>query len=260
MLEPAMRRDIDDALHGWPYEPNADGLIAREIRARDGRTVIQVRIELGVLQLEVEGRPDGVRPHGFETYLDYLRYRAAGRGLAPGGKAPRWVMDEDHRAEADREFALFYHRRLAWLSIQRYEKALLDADHTLELMDFVARHASNADYVASHEKSRGLVLFHRTQAAAAMALERRRPEEAIDAVREGAERLHSHQRKWENENPDDEISNGRFVEELSVLEEEIRREFSVAKTLREQLDEAVAREDYERAATLRDQIRARGRR
>ena len=47
-------------------------VIAREVQARDGRTVIQIRVELGVLQLEVTGRPDGSRPHGFTTYLEYL--------------------------------------------------------------------------------------------------------------------------------------------------------------------------------------------
>ena len=50
----------------------------------------------------------------------------------------------------------------------------------------------------------------------------------------------------------------RLIEQLQILEQEIRKNFAVEKTLREQLDEAVAREDYERAARLRDQIRARG--
>ena len=47
-----------------------------------------------------------------------------------------------------------------------------------------------------------------------------------------------------------------LIEQLRVLEQEIRKNFAVEKTLREQLDEAVAREDYEQAARLRDQIRA----
>ena len=62
-------------------------------------------------------------------------------------------------------------------------------------MDFVRRHGSDEEYIASHERFRGLVLFHRTQAAAALALERRKPEEAIDVVREGVERLAAHQQE-----------------------------------------------------------------
>ena len=69
--------------------PSPASILAREVRARDGRKVLQVRIELGVLQLEVGGRPDGLRPHGFVTYLDYLRHSAANRGQAPGASRRR---------------------------------------------------------------------------------------------------------------------------------------------------------------------------
>ncbi|MDR3635567.1 MAG: UvrB/UvrC motif-containing protein [Isosphaeraceae bacterium] len=254
-----MRRDVDEALQGWPYEPEPGEVVAREVRARDGRMVLQVRVELGLLQLEENGRPDGSRPHGFATYLDYLRYRAAGRGQGEGKSSP-FKMSADHCTEADREFVQYYHRRVAWLALQRYDRALLDADHTLALMDFVCRHGNGEEYVSSHERFRGLVLFHRTQAAAALALERRKPEEAIDVVREGSDQLRSHQAEWNEENEGVEMPNQPLIEQLHVLEQEIRKNFAVAKTLREQLDEAVASEDYERAARLRDQIRARARR
>ena len=255
-----MRRDMDDAIQGWPYNPEPGEVIAREVRARDGRTVVQVRVELGVLQMEVGGRPDGARPHGFATYLDYLRHRAAGRGQAPGGKAPPWTMTREHGAAADREFVQYFHRRVAWLTLQRYDRALLDSDHTLALMDFVRRHGVDEDYSASHERFRGLVLLHRTQAAAALALERRKPEEAIDLVRDGVERLKGHHDRWSAEHDPAEAPNPALIEQLNVLEHEIRKNFAVDKTLREQLDEAVADEDYERAARLRDQIRDRARR
>jgi hypothetical protein len=253
-----MRRDIDDALQGWPYDPEPGEVVAREVRARDGRMVLQIRVELGMLQLELEGRPDGVRPHSFASYLDYLRHRAAARGLSPGGKAPSWTMEPIHCAEADREFAQYSHRRVAWLSLQRYDRALRDADHTLALMDFVRRHGPPGDYVDSHEKFRGLVHFHRTQALVALALERRKPEEAIDAVHDGVDKLLAHQTFWTAEHEAEEAVNDPLIEQLRVLETEIRKNFAVSKTLKEQLDEAVAIEDYERAARLRDLIRLRG--
>jgi len=254
-----MRRDMDETLQGWPYEPDPGEVIAREVRARDGRTVIQIRIDLGVLQLEVGGRPDGSRPHGFSTYLEYLRYRVASRNTGTGERSD-WTMSPEQCSEADREFVQFYHRRVAWLALQRYDKALLDADHTLALMDFVCEHGMSEEYIAGHERFRGLVLFHRTQAAAALALERRRPEEAIDVVREGGDRLNAHQSQWSAEHDQGETPNQPLIEQLQILEQEIRKNFAVEKTLREQLDEAVAHEDYERAARLRDQIRARSRR
>lgn len=255
----SIRRDIDDAIQGWPYDPEHGTVLAREVRAHDGRTVLQIRVELGILQLEVGGRPDGTRPRGFASILDYLRYRAAGRGQAPGGKAPPWVMSSEHCIAVDRELVQYYHRRMAWLWLQRYDRALLDADHTLALLDFVRRHGKNQEYITTLEGFRGLVLFHRTQAAAGIALERRKPEEAIDVVREGIERVASHHRTWFAEDEDAESSDSALIEQLRALETEIRANFEVDKTLHEQLDEAVAREDYECAARLRDQIRLRTR-
>jgi hypothetical protein len=252
-----MRRDVDDAIQGWPYDPEHGAVPAREVRARDGRTVLQIRVELGILQMEVGGRPDGTRPRGFASFLDYLRYRAAGRGQAPGGKAPPWVMSKEHCLAADRELVQYYHRRMAWLWLQHYDRALLDADHTLALLDFIRRHGKGQEYITSHERFRGLVLFHRTQAAAALALERRKPEEAIDLVREGAERLTAHHQAWISENESEETPDPSLIEQLQALETEIRANFEVKQTLREQLDEAVAHEDYERAARLRDEIRLR---
>jgi hypothetical protein len=257
--ERVMRRDLDDVIQGWPYNPEPGEHLAREVRARDGRMVLQVRIELGVLQLEVGGRPDGLRPHGFITYLDYLRHNAASRGLAPGGKSPPWMMTAHQCTEADREFIQFYHRRIAWLALRRHEKAIQDADHTIALMDFVRRHVEEEDYIASHEQFRGIVLFHRTEAAIAVALERHRPEEAIDALRDGVERLTTHQRTWWEEHEPADSPNLALVDQLRLYELDIRKKFAVEKTLREQLDEAVAKEDYEQAARLRDQIQAQKR-
>jgi hypothetical protein len=58
-----MGQDIDKALAGWEFKP---GMVqARLVTASDGRQVIQLRIDLGVLQMELKGRPDGLRPNGY---------------------------------------------------------------------------------------------------------------------------------------------------------------------------------------------------
>jgi hypothetical protein len=250
--ESSMRLDVDDVIRSWPYESGEGEQPAREVRALDGRKVLQVRIELGVLQLEVTGRPDGARPHGFRTYLDYLRQIAS-------GQTPRWTMSEEQCAELDREFVQFYHRRVAWRSLGRHDRVIQDAEHNLALMDFVKLHGISEEYIASHEQCRPIVLFHRTEASFAMALERRRPEEAIDALRDGIDRLTAHQTDWWRENEELESPVPRLLGRLCKIEREIREKFLVKKTLKEQLDEAVLREDYERAAVLRDLIQAKAR-
>ena len=57
----------------------------------------------------------------------------------------------------------------------------------------------------------------------------------------------------------DESPNPALIDHLRNFEQEIRSNYRVEKTLREQLDEAVAREDYEQAARLRDKIKAQAR-
>lgn len=272
-----MRRDIDEALRGWPYDPEVDEVEAREILARDGRTVLQIRVDLGVLQMELDGRPDGARPRGFSTYLDYLRHRSKFRKRRRSQAAVEtgpvgWSMSPSHCTEADRELVQFYHRRVAFLTLQHYDRALRDADHSLALMDFIADFGPTPEYVERHERLRGGILFDRTQASAALALERTSPEEAIDAIREGIDRLERLSRTLlESEDDLDEYDPSdpfgvpeeaptiAYVERLRRLEVEVRHHFEVPKTLREQLEEAVEHEDYEQAARIRDQMKSRSR-
>jgi len=238
-------QDIDAALRGWDFKA---GLVqARLVRAKNGRQVIHMRVDLGVLQLETAGRPDGVRPHGFASYRDYLEHEARIR--------PRFVLSEEQCLEADREFLQYYHRRLCWLALRRFGHALADAEHTLAFMDLVRDHSPNEDYTRAHEQYRGFVLFHRTQAAVELALEQGNPEVAIDEVRSGLARIRAFFASGEA--AEEHLDEDGMVQRLRELEVELRRKHRIKATLQEQLDEAVASEDYETAARLRDALRRR---
>ena len=50
--------DLRRILAGWDYEPHQ--ITVRKIAGDDGAIKIQMRLPLGVLQMEVSGRPDGV--------------------------------------------------------------------------------------------------------------------------------------------------------------------------------------------------------
>src|SRR5262245_53315091 len=105
-----------------------------------------MRVDLGVLQLEPDGRPDGTRPHGCRTYFEYLRRRERAAGGEP------FVLDEEQCREADREFLQFYHRRVCWLALRRYAEAVADADHTLAFMDFVRDHSPSEEYAQARSE------------------------------------------------------------------------------------------------------------
>jgi hypothetical protein len=241
-------RDIDAALEGWVFQP---GIVqSRLVVAADQRQVIQMRVDLGVLQMEVVNRPDGQRPHGFDTFFDYLQHEAS---AAEKVDKP-FVMDEQQCQESDREFVQFYHRRISWLALRNYAKAIVDADHTLAFMDFVKQHSPNEEYTQAHEQYRGFVTFQRTQGAAALALEHNDAEKAIDEVRTGLQQLRAFFTAYGAE---EQIEEDGMVQHLRKIEKSLREQHGIEETLQEQLDRAVANEDYEEAARLRDALRKR---
>jgi hypothetical protein len=243
-----MSHDIDAALQGWEYKPGV--VQARLVQAREGRQVIQMRIDLGVLQIEANGRPDGTRPHGCATYFDYLRQQA--RVAQRSGQS--LVLTDEQCLDADREFVQYYHRRVCWLALRNFGRAVADADHTLAFMDFVRDHSPSEEYTQAHEQYRGFVLFQRTQAAAARAVEKGNAEAAIDEIRSGLEKMRAFFASFEYE---EQMEEDGMVQQLRKMEKSLRATHGIEATLAEQLDQAVAREDYEAAARLRDALRRR---
>ncbi|MGD0899303.1 MAG: DNA helicase UvrBC, partial [Thermoguttaceae bacterium] len=172
--------DIDFIFREWPYQSGV--ISARLIRAKDGREVLQMRIEMGLLQMETAGRPDGQRPGGSDSYLDYVR------GLERE-KPGAFVLSEEQCLEIDSEFLQFYQRRICCLALRKFDRAVADADHTLALMDFVLAHSPDQQWTLSHERYRPFVYFHRTQAATLARLEAAGPEAAIEEINAGLDRL-----------------------------------------------------------------------
>src|SRR5437588_10157884 len=76
-----MSLDLNIILKDWPHENG--NVKVRKITGLDGREKLQLRVDLGELQMEVTGRPDGEQPHNCESVLEYDKRRAA-RASAKG--------------------------------------------------------------------------------------------------------------------------------------------------------------------------------
>jgi hypothetical protein len=239
----ARKRDLDTLLRDWPYRP--DEVLARTLKGSDGRTILQMRIDLGVIQMETVNRPDGQRPHGQRTYYDYLIRESL------DNQAEGFTMSAEQCGLADQEFAQFYHRRVCWLALREYRNAVLDADHTLAFMDFVKDHSPNDDWTISHEQYRPFVLFHRVQAAVLAELEEHGPEAAIAELNRG---LNSFKQLYVEYEAEDKYGDDEFVLRLSDLKSSLKTHFKVGRSAEELLAEAIEKEDYETAAKLRDEL------
>src|SRR5262249_24940975 len=163
------------------------------------------------------------------SYFDYLKNQA--RSVSEGDRP--LVLSDEQCQEADREFVQFYHRRICWLALRQYTRAVADADHTLAFMDFVREHSPSEEYTQAHEQYRGFVLCQRTQAAAAEALEQSKPEAAIDAVRAGLNRMRAFLAAFSAE---EQMEEDAMVQQLRKMEATLREAHGIEETLRERLD------------------------
>jgi hypothetical protein len=236
-------KDLDSILRDWEFDPHS--LSVRLVKGEDGRDVIQMRVDLGVLQMETQGRPDGWEPDGFSSFLDAM--------LDIEKKEDDFVMTEEQCFEADREFVQFYHRRISWLRLQHYHRAVDDADHTLSLMDVCRDHSPDEEWTMSHEQYRPFVLFHRTQAAALAALNDSDAESAIDEINSGLALMRS---VFEEHEADEDFDDDEMVVQLLKLRDSLKDEY-IGPTLQERLAQAVQSEQYELAAKLRDELARR---
>jgi len=244
------RQDIDDILKQWPFDPLSVNVRLLESRKRE---VLQMRVDMGILQMETEGRPDGNRFQGAPTYFDYLVKKAKGK--------TDFRLNETQCFEVDREFVQFYHRRVCWLQLKEFDRAVRDAEHTLRLMDFCKQYSPDEQWTISHEQYRPFVLYHRTQAAALAWINRQdldpelvseqAAEMAIEEVNLGLERMKNLFQEYDAE---EQFEEDELVQRLHEFREGLRDKYQIGSTLQEQLNQAIADENYELAAHLRDQL------
>lgn len=256
-LPPGDNRDVTPILQAWELEPGT--VTARRIRSEDGVDQVQLRIPMGLLQVYADGRPDGTQPEGFASVLEQLRHHVEQQHKEP--TAEQWF-------DLDREIMQHYHRRIAMLSLaeaerrekmldqaaQDYARVVRDADHNLQIMDFIKQHSTDTEFVNTHEQYRSFVLGHRTLGTGLYWVCRDEPEEALDAIQVGLKRMEQvHEERGDLDVMRRDPTAGRLVR----LAEQLRKDHTIAKTLHEQLTEAIEAEEFEKAAQLRDQVRQR---
>jgi hypothetical protein len=252
-----MAIDLADIFNEWPVDSEDEGENIRCVRGQDGRLKIQVRVRCGIFQWEHEGRPDGRHPHGFASLLDYYRHRME-ELVREEGSAESLRFDQREVDEVSEELTDYYQRRVLFFRLGEYERARADAEHNLALMDILREHAEDPEAVVEHEKWRPFVTMDRTRAAAMVGCERGDYLGAIRTLDRGIEEIASFFHQYQR---DDLITQSQEITTLEDLKYELRETYSIPLTpeeilqgLQEEQAKAVADEDFERAARLRDEI------
>ncbi|KPJ63271.1 MAG: hypothetical protein AMS15_00935 [Planctomycetes bacterium DG_23] len=253
-----MTSDLNYILGGWDYDPVDETNNVRKIIGMDGREKIQVRAPFGLLQMEVDGRPDGRRPYGRKSLLEYVEdligdYKAAHKGSDEGFRLEGKVLDDMRQEITD-----YYQRRVLFFQLGDYAGARDDAQHNLDLIALMKEYVDDKQIVLSHEKWTPFILMDRTRAQAVIRINQKQLLRAIEEIDSGIGEIikfyHEHDRE-------DLIEKSQEIGVLKNLREQLRQKYHIPLTdkeilekLREEQQKAVEEEDYERAAHLRDQI------
>jgi hypothetical protein len=233
------------------------GVSARIIRDPQGGEQVQMRIEMGVLQMQPTGRPDGARHHGHPTALSHILHET--RIEAP-------VVADDWDA-LQREFQQYNYRRLAYAALA--EQAI-QTDNVAGAIDLLQRTVSDIEHciatlrliAVAVEGGMGqnaamlqALLFNRTRLRTRRLTLEARFEEAIDEALAGLEELE--EALVEIGFDDQQRSQDPGMSFLRQTAAQLRQKHGIAQTLRERLAQAVADEDFPLAAELRDALRQR---
>lgn len=241
-----MSKDITPILNGWDHDP--EEFQVRIIVGLDGRDKIQSRLDLGLIQMEMSGRPDGSRPFGHDSLLDYHEAKAL-ESESPDD----YPLDSDACAELMREGVQYYHRYLAAYHIRRFDLVARDTTRNLRLFAFAVKHAVDRRDKVQFDQYRPYVTMMRARALSAEAMDRDDHPAALRFLDDGIEGIRTFLREYDQEEGQFEC---RELTKLVRIRREVEksRPIGPAERLEQQLELAVNLENYEEAARIRDQI------
>ena len=243
-----MSLDLNTILKEWPHENG--NIKVRKIVGLDGREKLQLRIDLGVLQMEMIGRPDGVRPHGCESLLEYHQQRAK-RAVQRG---ENYELSPEQCAELQQEGIQYYHRYLSLFQINDFPGVVRDTQRNLDLFEFVSEHTEREELSWSMQQFRPYVLMMNTRARASILLAQGKFPEAMREIQRGREAIAEFFQKSNFPELAAKSSEIAFLDEW-LEEVRAKRPLSKLEIMQREMEMAIAKELYERAAELRDAIK-----
>ena len=243
-----MSLDLNTILKDWPHESGS--IKVRKITGLDGREKLQLRVDLGVLQMEMSGRPDGQHPHNCESLLQYHQKKAA----RAGAKGETYELTPEECAELQQEGIQYYHRYLSLFQINDFEGVVRDTQRNLDLFTFVAEHTDREDFSWALQQFRPYVLMMNTRAKASILLGQQKFAEAIAEIERGREAIVDF---LQQSNFPELVSKSSEIAFLDEWLEEVKakRPLSKLEVMQREMETAIAKELYERAAELRDAIK-----
>ncbi len=245
-----MNFDISNLLENWDYQPGQ--IIVRKLTGRDGQGKIQLRVDLGLLQMNAEGRPDGKRPMGHPSLFEYQEARLKKHTDEHGGD-DNFRLKPDDCAKLQLEALQFHHRYICLLELEDFEAVVRDTGRNLAVFNFVARYAETEELAWALQQFRPQLLLVQTRAKAGRKLANKRHRDALQEIERGLSEL----KQFYAELGRHHLEPSPEAQYLQTWMNEINsaRPLSKREKLELALNEAVRDENYEKAAEVRDKLR-----
>lgn len=245
-----MTQDISRILADWGYVPSK--LSVRKIVGSDGTLKIQVRMDLGLMQLAWSGRPDATRPHGCDSLLDYYQHER--RRREQGSPQTSFSLSGEACADLSQEAAKFYWRRVSFFELKEYQRAEQDALHNLAILGLCHDCAEAEEDRLMAEHHVPFVTAHLFQARALRRLEQKDYVGTVAQIQAGIEEIERFLREIGSLERLEDCPELRFLRGWREEVEE-SRPLTLREQLRADLRSAVESDCFEVAAALRDRLR-----
>lgn len=245
-----MNDDIRPIIDNWPYRPGK--ISVRKIVGENGRQKIQMRLDLGLLQMEATGRPDGQRPNDFDNLFEFYQLQLEEYKEEHHTEIGFELDPEDCRQLRD-EALMYYHRYLACFILEDYDQVIYDTQRNLQIFDLCNKYAAKKADRLVLEQYRPYVIMMNTRAKAHLASKSRKYPLALQHIKSG---LRAIRKLYDDVEQAEDFPYCPEAGILKQLAQKIRKKLPAnpLRILEKRLQRAVENEDFEEAAKLRDHI------
>ncbi len=268
-----MTTDLSSILNTWPYESGQ--LNVRLIEGDDGRPKVQMRVDLGVLQMEASGRPDGLRPKGCESLLEHHELRideeieqgmpntgelagddsTGDENNAVGDDLPSSAgLNTDDCRGLREEAVQYYHRYISLLVLGDFDGVVRDTSRNMRVIDLCEQYAKDVEDREMLLQFRPFIAMMRTRALASQMLAMDEPGAALVLIDIG---INDVRNIYDQAGRLEAFEDSHEAQLLRGMRAELAKKLPASQRseLKRRLEESLKAENYELAAILRDELR-----
>ena len=205
-------------------QPTTSRCRVRLFRTNDGRSMLQYQESLSVVQVMLVGRPDGVRPGGRDTSLQYLSSRFDSDSDVPNGHP----ITPQEWMELDREFTQFQQRRKAAAlgaveaasqgdvesASLLYRTAGEDAQHCLAIIAFARRRHPSQQLSAARQDMVPTLTAQKWIAQSNRRFTVGNQQDALESIQRGIAEVTSLRRQSGEPDPDSNV----LIRDMKIVE------------------------------------------